>query len=140
MASEDMTLDRLWEIVKGLQQQSSVKYTRVDLPTTATVQGRPSLISNMQPKTVTVPDMRNYDFISISYHHDSTDISNTECQLIPIYELRVRGTIKFFDAWQYFQNPKCYLTLKYENDTTLVMTSGDATISGIFSPMYFIKF
>lgn len=145
MASEDMTLDRLWEIVKGLQQSTS-KYTRVDLPTDQTMQGRPSLASRGQPKTVTVPDMRNYDLISISYHHDSNAASNTECQLITINELRERKQIMY--SWGYhFWNGNvnsaitgCVLVLRYDSDTQLTIRSGDDTSGGIFSPMYFIKF
>lgn len=138
MASEDMTLDRLWEIVKGLQQNNP-RVDKFDLPTNQTIQGRPSLASNWKDVDVTVPDMRNYDLISISYHHDSTAISNTECQIVPIQQLRDRGTIQFYWGYHYWLNSDCVLILTYVNDTTLRMRSGDSSTGGIFSPMYFIK-
>lgn len=140
MASEDMTLDRLWEIVKGLQS-SQKKFTPVTLPNLSTIQGRQSMVTNDTWKTVTVPNMTDYDMMSISYHHDPGESSNWETLLIPILELKTRGMIKFYHGFEYWNsNQACILWVKYINDTTLELRSGDGSIAGVFSPIYFMRF
>lgn len=138
MAAEDMTLDKLWEIVKGIKNNTP-EVLKFDLPTNQTVQGRPSLASNYSFVNVTVPDMTKYDIISISYHHDSGATSNTECQIVPIQQLRDMKTISFYWGYHYWHNSDCVLTITYVNDTTLSLRSGDGSTGGIFSPMYFMK-
>lgn len=99
------------------------------------------MLLNDTRKQISVPDMSNFDFIWIRATHDDGTIPATfDNILIPINVLKQVKTISTWNGASMWNGAsKCVLEVSFVNDTTINLYTGDYSVSGVYSPLYFLK-